>query len=141
MNTNVCRTYKCECGGSYTKEHKKQHEQTNKHKKFILSDTKVTQVKTNIHSPEYIKLYRSMQRYNPYNIIHQKSEIIDNTFKELFDVRFRTCVLGGLMEFYDHYDDSVWKRKQELNDMHNREHLGRFLRNDIVGRVFEYKFN
>ena len=82
-----------------------------------------------------------MQRYNPYNIIHQKSEIIDNTFKELFDVRFRTCVLGGLMEFYDHYDDSVWKRKQELNDMHNREHLGRFLCNDIVGRVFEYKFN
>ena len=72
-------------------------------------------------TPVGIKLFRSIPQYIPYNVMFKKGEIIDNVFLEMFDVRFRTCEIGALMEFYDHYDDYIWERRQELIDIRNRD--------------------
>ena len=48
-------------------------------------------------TPRGIKLYRSAPQYNPYNVIYQKSEIIENEFQQLFNVRFRIRTMNELL--------------------------------------------
>ena len=79
-----------------------------------------------------------MRQYNPFDVICRKSDIINNAFDELGE-RVMTLELGALMEYYDLCEDYIWKRRQELIDMRNKECLRQFLCADIVERVFEFK--
>ena len=141
MNTKICKTkIVCECGGSYTAKHKNQHVETQKHRNYIVKSILQTPPppKSYFQTPEYIKSYRKIRQYNPFDVIHRKNDIIENAFDELGE-RARTLELGALMEYYDLFEDHIWKRRQELIDMRNKECLRQFLCSDIVERVFEYK--
>ena len=57
MNTKICKTkVVCECGGSYTAKHKNQHEETQKHRNYIVKS--ILQAppppKSYFQTPEYI---------------------------------------------------------------------------------------
>ena len=134
MNTKICKARKviCECGGSYTLSNKSKHEQTRKHR----IKERIPQSSGNFKGFDECRIWR-----DPYDIMHCKASIIDNTYTEMFGHEFATYPIGELMEFYDHVDYCFRNRKKELNNIRSKECLRQLLCDDIVGRVFEYKFN